>query len=174
MKKLIICLVLPLMFPSLLKAQFTVGSFPADFASIGEAFTFINTAGSDLGDIVLEITDNIIEPSTAVLYESGHDPFTSYNSVTIYPSASGVTLSGNFNAPLIELNGASNVIIDGRVNQTGNADLQLINQNTGTNASTIKFIESANPIKLNLYHYGWVLLVPAPCNFIFHIYSELK
>ena len=48
--------------------------------------------------------------------------------------------------PLIDLNGANNVTIDGRVKQTGNANLSLINSSNGSipGTSTIRFINGAS------------------------------
>ncbi len=51
---------------------------------------------------------------------------------------------GDIDNPLISLNGADNIIIDGRVNGTGSdIDLSIINTSQGASASTIRFLNSA-------------------------------
>lgn len=120
----------------------TVGSSGMDYLRLQEAFDDIN-AGNLQDEIILEIIDDCNETGTAVLYPSGYLGNSSYSSITIYPTGPGYSISGNLNGPLIDLNGAANVIFDGRVDQSGNPDLVITNTNTGTSASTIKFTESA-------------------------------
>ncbi|MCB8994199.1 MAG: gliding motility-associated C-terminal domain-containing protein [Bacteroidales bacterium] len=144
MKKRIFLLLLILLPIGVYGQSITVGATGADFSSFEEAFFALNNIGSDLGDIIIEVVDNTVETSTAVILASGWDGLSTYNSITIYPVASGLSISGNFNGPLIEINGAANVTIDGRVNQAGPADLLISNTNTGTVASTLKFAESAH------------------------------
>ncbi len=115
----------------------------ADFTSLEEAFSLINNSGTDIGVVHLQIAGSTIETSTAILYESGYGG-SYYTSVLIYPTSSGLSISGNINGPLIQLNSAANVTFDGRVNQAGAADLTITNTSTGTTASTILFTESAN------------------------------
>ncbi|MCB9012655.1 MAG: hypothetical protein H6539_01305 [Bacteroidales bacterium] len=122
----------------------TVGATGADFATFEEAFFAINNVGSDLGDVEIQVIDNTTETSTAILLASGWDGLSTYSSVTVYPVSSGLTVSGNLNAALFEINGAATLTFDGRVNRTGVADLVISNTNTGTSASTFKFLESAN------------------------------
>jgi len=125
----------------------TVGITNADYATLKDAFDAIN-AGSISGAITLQIIDNTIETASAVLNASSSP--SNYTSVTIYPTMTGKTISGSLNVSLIDLNGADNVIIDGRVNATGTAkDLTITNTSIGSNAATIRFYGSAenNTIK---------------------------
>ena len=70
-----------------------------------------------------------------------------YSSIKVYPRASGKTVSCNLAAPLVLLDGASKVTIDGRVNCLGStADLILTNtySTASTVAATIRFINGAS------------------------------
>ena len=105
------------------------------------AFDKIND-GTHQGVIIIRINGSTTETASAILNASSSPA--SYTSVTIYPTASGLTIIGSMDDdPLIQLNGADNVILDGRVNQTGNADLLISNTATGNNARTIELINSA-------------------------------
>ena len=77
---------------------------------VGGAFATINTAGSQAGNnILISITASIAtEDGATQLNGNG------WTTLTINPSG-GIsrTLSGSVNGPLISLNGASNVTIDG-------------------------------------------------------------
>jgi hypothetical protein len=107
-----------------------------------DAFDKINN-GTHTGVLELRITANSIETSPAVLNASGSGG-ANYTSVTIFPTVSGLTISGNFTTPMIDFNGADNVTIDGRVNASGSEkDLILANNNTGSSSSVIRFINSA-------------------------------
>ncbi len=120
-------------------AQTEVGAGKT-YTTLKAAFDAIN-AGTLTGDVVLRLTSSTTETATAVLNART-------GSVTIYPTGSGYTISGNLNAPLIDLNGADNVTIDGRVNQAGAKNLTISNSSTGTSASTIRFRESAESNKV--------------------------
>ena len=151
MKKFVIYFLLVLFLPTKLLAQtYTVGTSGADYPTLNEAFFDINN-GNIQGVLVLQIIDNITESTTAELFESGNGGLSNYTSVTIYPTGSGFTINGPLDAPLISLNGAVNVTIDGRVNATGSAkDLIITNESTGTSASTIQFInDAANNIAID-------------------------
>ena len=124
------------------EAQVTVGS-GGTYPTLAEAFMAIND-GNIQGDIILQIVSSISEGSTAVLYPDNYLGTSDYSSVTVYPTGSGYTISGDIDGPLIDLNGATNVIINGAVHQSGNADLIISNMNTGNSASTIRFTESAS------------------------------
>ncbi|MCX6247165.1 MAG: hypothetical protein NTW10_05480 [Bacteroidetes bacterium] len=119
----------------------TVGS-GGNYATLKAAFDAINT-GTITGSINLQVISNTTETASASLNASGSGS-ANYSSVTIYPTGSGYTISGNLNTPLIDLNGADNLILDGRVNATGTSkDLTITNTSTGAAASTLRFIESA-------------------------------
>jgi photosystem II stability/assembly factor-like uncharacterized protein len=98
----------------------TVGASGADYATLKAAFDAIN-AGTLTGNITLQIIASTTEPSsgaTASLNASGSGS-ASYSSVLIYPTVSGCTINCSNGNPAITLNGADNVTIEGRVNQTG-------------------------------------------------------
>ena len=152
MKKLIIYFLLLLALPTSLLGQttVTVGTSGVDYLTLKEAFDDIN-AGGIKGVIILQIIDNTSETATAMLNASGAGA-ASYTSILIYPTGSGYTIGGSVNGPLIDLNGADNVTIDGRVNATGSAkDLTITNTSTSNTSgtSTIRFVNDAtnNTIK---------------------------
>lgn len=127
----------------------TVGNVGANYATLKAAFDAIN-AGTLTGNVTLRIISNTTETTTATLNSTGFGA--NYSSVNIYPTAIGISVSGNIDAPLIDLNGADNVIFDGRVNATGFAkSLTIINSSTSSNTgtSTIRFANDAvsNTIK---------------------------
>lgn len=123
------------------------GSPAPGYTTLKSAFDAINN-GTVGGYIDILIDDNTTETATAVLYQSGYGSVSSYNSVSIYPTVSGKSISGNLNAPLIELNGADNVTIDGRVNATGSSKALTIINSSYSNAvagtSNIRFINDAS------------------------------
>lgn len=98
----------------------TVGA-TGDYTTLKAAFDAIN-AGSITGAIELQIIGNTIEDTSAVLNASGSGS-ANYTSLDIYPTVAGVIISkvtaSLSNKSLIDLNGASNVTIDGRLNRTG-------------------------------------------------------
>ncbi len=144
MKKLIFYIMLLLAVPSSLLAQVTVtGSTGADasYARLALAFTAINGTAQTGNNIVITITGNTTETGTATLNAGA------WTSLVIYPTATGLSISGNLATPLIDLNGASNITIDGRVNQSGSTrDMTIINTSTSNTAgtSTIRFINDAS------------------------------
>jgi len=120
------------------------GSKIADYTTLKGAFAKIND-GTHTGDIIIKITGDVIESASAVLNASGSGA-ANYTNITMYPTTvcriSGV-IAG---APLVDLNGADHVVIDGRINQSGaSKDLTLTNTSTSSsaNTSTIRFIADA-------------------------------
>lgn len=134
------------------KAQnITVNPGAGSYFDLKSAFDAINN-GTHTGNISIAISGSTSETASAVLNESGSGN-ASYTSVTVYPTVSGLTVSGNIGSPLIDLNGADNVIIDGRVNGVGSTlDLSIINYSTSNVASAIRFINDAtsNVIKYSI------------------------
>ena len=130
----------------------SAGTNSLTYSNLKSAFDAIN-AGIHQGSITIKLNGNTFESATAILNASGTVGSTgtfsgtsSYTSVTIYPTVSGVSIAGNLAAPLIDLNGADNVVIDGRVNATGSIkSLNLVNNsiNTSATVSTIRFINDA-------------------------------
>lgn len=126
-------------------AQVTVsgstGANGSTYTTLKSAFDAINSNATQTGNnIIITLTANTTETASAVL-NAGN-----WNSLKIYPTVTGVTITGNLAAPLINLNGADNVTLDGRVNATGSTrSLTIVNTNTGTTdgTSTIRFINGA-------------------------------
>ena len=115
---------------------------PTCYASLREAFNAVN-AGTHKGAITISVNGSTSETASATLYQSGYGGNSSYTTLKILPTATA-TIQGNFNTPLIDLNGADNVTIDGRINETGaTISLTIMNTNTGSSASAIRFVNVA-------------------------------
>jgi hypothetical protein len=130
--------------PPYIEVNATIGTSVAFYPTLKNAFDKIND-GSHKGNVTIKINHSTTESSSAILNASGAGS-ASYSSVNIYPTETGLSISGDLAEPLISLNGADNITIDGRVNATGSiADLTIFNSNaSGTsNTSTIRFINSA-------------------------------
>ncbi len=110
------------------------------FDHLQGAFAAINDYDQTGRDILVTILETTNEPGTALLNAGA------WNSLRVFPSAAGRSIAGNVeNTPLIELNGADNVIFDGRVNQTGSTKSLVIRNtaSTGAGTSTIKLNNSS-------------------------------
>lgn len=131
----------------------TIGATGGDYTTLKAAFDAINS-GVLTGTITLQVIDNTTETTTAVLNASGTGS-ASYTSVIVYPTATGKTISGTVNGALIDLDGADNVVIDGRVNQTGTKNLTISNASVASTAgtSTIRFINDASS---NIIKYAYI------------------
>ena len=143
MKKILILLIALLCLSEISHSQTekTVGS-GGNYATLKGAFDAINN-GTISGDITLKIISSISDNNSAVLNASGSG-LANYTSILIYPTGSGYALSGTVAGPMIHLNGADNVQMDGRVDATGSGkSLVISNSNTGTGSSTIRFSNSA-------------------------------
>ena len=130
----------------------TVGASGADYSTLKGAFDAIN-AGTLTGSITLQVIASTTETTTAVLNATATGT-ANYSAVSIYPTSSGLSISGNIAGPLIRLNSARNVTIDGSVNGLGAAtDMVISNTSTSTTASTstLMFYGDAknNTIKYN-------------------------
>jgi hypothetical protein len=113
------------------------------YDNLRSAFAAINGASQTGANIVITITASpAADNATAVLYDK------SWASLTIYPTATA-TISGTVDGPLIDLDGADNVTIEGRLNSSGTPkSLTISNASTGTAASTIRFINDAKTNKV--------------------------
>lgn len=122
----------------------TIGTLHSYYPTLKTAFDKIND-GTHRGSVTIQIRGNTTETVSAVLNASGAGN-ADYISVNIYPTETGLSISGNLTSPLIDLNGADNVTIDGRVNATGEAqDMTITNISTSSTAgtSTIRLINNA-------------------------------
>lgn len=116
----------------------------AFYSSVKAAFDKIND-GTHRGAVTVKMNGSTAETVAAVLNASGGGN-ANYTSVNLYPTITGLSISGNLASPLIDLNGADNVILDGRVNATGSAtDLTITNTyaSSATGTSTIRLINDA-------------------------------
>ncbi len=121
----------------------TVGNTGANYITLKTAFDSINQ-GKITGNIILKIIASTSETASAVLNASGTGS-ANYSSVKIFPSIDGLSISGNLNSNLIDLNGADNITIDGSLNMSGgNAALTITNSSATSAAGTIRFINGAS------------------------------
>ena len=124
------------------------GTLQAVYPNLKGAFDAVN-AGTYTGELEVRVAGNTVETASAILYQSGYTSVngtSSYSSVKIYPTIDGITVTGNLTAPLIDLNGAGNVTIDGSVNALGSTKSLVIANTIASNTagtSTIRFINSA-------------------------------
>jgi hypothetical protein len=106
----------------------TVGN--GSYADLSTAFSNINGGAQTGSTIIISITGNTIETTTATL--NAND----WQSLSILPAGGTYSISGNVPAGLISLYGATNVLIDGL--NTGGNSLTIDNAATGS-TSTIAF-----------------------------------
>jgi parallel beta-helix repeat protein len=107
------------------------------YTTIREAFAAINLQDQTGFNILVGISDNTTETATATLNQGA------WATLTVYPTASGKTISGTMDWPLIKLNGADNVTIDGSYNGITQS-LTFSNNKLGTSNNTIALSNSAN------------------------------
>ncbi|MCD6069241.1 MAG: hypothetical protein K0S33_4067 [Bacteroidetes bacterium] len=111
------------------------------YATLKAGFDAIN-AGIHTGVVAIQVKGNTTETATCVLNASGTGA-SSYTAISIQPSGgSARTITGNLGAPLIDLQGASNMTIDG-LNAGGNS-ITFSNLNSISAATTIRFINDAS------------------------------
>jgi hypothetical protein len=111
------------------------------YSTLKAAFTAINGASQTGRTINITITASTTETSTATLNAG------TWTMMYIYPTTAGLSISGNLAGfPLIDFNGADNVAIDGRVNQSGSTPSLTIRNTSNSstaNTSTIRYINDA-------------------------------
>jgi hypothetical protein len=131
MKKLVLSTLLQLLASNYFFSQTirTIGT-GGNYSTLSAAFADINN-GLISGPIEFQLISSFTEINTATLNASGTGS-SSYSSVLIFPTAAGVQVSGNLAGGLLVFDGADNVTIDGRVNQSGVVNLVI--QNTATNS----------------------------------------
>lgn len=118
---------------------------PTAYATLKAAFDAIN-AGTHTGAITIDVVADTAEGTTSAVLNASGVGSASYTSITMSPcggaarTISGATTAGS---PLIDLNGADNVTIDGL--NTGGNSLTISNTNAAAtaNTSTIRFIGAA-------------------------------
>jgi hypothetical protein len=108
------------------------GSYP----DLNSAFNAINGSAQTAANISITILGSTTETASAVLNAG------LWSSLSIQPSGGTYTIGGNLAAPIIDLNGADLVSING-INSGGNA-LTISNSNTGAaGVATIRLIADA-------------------------------
>lgn len=129
----------------------SAGTTEAYYSNLKGAFDQINE-GKHQGAIDIYIQESVVETSAAVLNASGSGN-ANYASVYIRPTNTGISISGDIATPLIDLNGADNVTIDGRVNATGSTVDMLIHNASTSSASGISTIRLINDAQSNTIKY---------------------
>jgi trimeric autotransporter adhesin len=137
-------IILAALFVSSINAQnVNVNLGAGSYVNLASAFAAIN-AGTHTGSISIVIVNNTSEPVGGAILNASGTGAASYTSISIIPSGAR-TISGAVTAglPLIDLNGADNVSING-VN-AGNFSLTIENTTVSatTGTSTIRFVGGA-------------------------------
>jgi len=122
------------------------------YTTLKAAFDDINNGIINTGVITLQITSSTTEIATATLNANGVAPAV-YSSVNIYPTITGLSISGDLSSSLITLNGADYVTIDGRVNATGTARDLIITNTGGTDLTVTSTIILAVNAQHNTIEY---------------------
>jgi uncharacterized repeat protein (TIGR01451 family) len=114
---------------------------PSAYASVKAAFDAIN-AGTHQGAVTVSINSSTTEGATPATLNGSGAGAASYTSVLIRPVNDGVSVSGNPAGGLgvIQLNGASNVTIDGDNPNTGGTNRNLTISNTASNTTTFNSV----------------------------------
>ncbi len=124
----------------------TGGTPTGMYISLGDAFAKIND-GTHQGNIIITLSASVSETTTATLDSSGNPTSSNYTSVTIIPqTATAITISGSVVGPLVNLNGADNVVFDG-IN-AGGASITIHNADVSITSSAIRFINDASNNKI--------------------------
>ena len=106
------------------------------YTTLKDAFDAINGSSQSGNTISIKISGTTTETASAVLNAGA------WTSLSIAPIGGSASVLGSLAAPLIDLSGADNVILDGRIGGVGSSkDLIIGNSNTGGIA--IRFIGDA-------------------------------
>lgn len=103
------------------------GALTGDFQTLKAAADAIN-AGGGSGNVTATVVDNTTETAQVIFNQTNY-------TLLVVPAGNRL-VAGNFDLPLILLNGADNITIDG-LGLIGPNTLTLRNSNTGSQASTI-------------------------------------
>ena len=112
---------------------------PTGYASLSGAFTALNT-GIHQGAITIDVCGDTIETVSASLDASGGSA--AYTAVTIRPVGGTRIIEGSIAGAVIKLNGADNVLIDGRQNGTGSSRDLTIRNNSSSAATAAIWLAS--------------------------------
>lgn len=126
---------------------------PQNYLTLEQAFTAINTkcpVDYTGKHVEVNINANTTETSSAVLSSAGQFTF-----CLIQPSANNITITAASNANnLVVLDGAANVIIDGRVNQAGGTQLTFNNSLPGNLNSCVRMKNGAHDNLINFARFN--------------------
>lgn len=118
----------------------TVGT-GGDYNNLTTAFADINAQGL-VGNVELQlITGYPAAPETYPILSCNAAATGTY-SVKVYPTVSGLSITSANTTGTLNINGATNLTFDGRVNQTGAKDLVISNTNAGTSYA-VQFVNDA-------------------------------
>ncbi|MNJ84228.1 hypothetical protein D3C87_16760 [compost metagenome] len=118
----------------------TVGS-GGDYQNLTTAFADINALGLT-GNVELQlITGYPATPETYPIVSCNSIATAAYN-VKVYPTVSGLSITSANATGTLNLNGATNLTFDGRVNQAGASDLVISNTNAGASYA-VQFVNDA-------------------------------
>ncbi|MCX6305076.1 MAG: hypothetical protein NT040_08915 [Bacteroidetes bacterium] len=109
-----------------------------DYATLKAAFDAINASAQTGNNILVTINGGTVETATATLNQNAAP----WSSMVIYPTATGYTVSGALATPLIYLNGADNVTING--NYLGGGQTLLLRNTNAIPSNTGPSIQYAN------------------------------
>lgn len=127
-------------------AQVTVTPGGISYATVNAAFAAIN-AGTHTGTISIAISANTNEPAAATPLAASGVGLANYSSVTIFPTVSGVTVSGTSSAvrAVLEFNGADNITINGNLNNGSGTsrDLTIQNKTANTNIHAVVWFQGS-------------------------------
>ncbi|MBM3436053.1 MAG: hypothetical protein FJY07_07570, partial [Bacteroidetes bacterium] len=108
------------------------GTPSANYTYLYQAFNAINT-GTHSGIIRIAVSGSINDGTTSAILNASGSGGANYTSLTIYPTAAATIYANIQTGSVIDLNGADNVVIDGRIDQTGSIQsLTIRNTNTAS------------------------------------------
>lgn len=120
----------------------TVGGTSPDYVSLTEAFNSVTTNGLS-GNLNLILQAGYTSSGETFPIQPPLPLSTNGFLITVYPGASGLSITSPDTNGTINMNGCTNIIFDGRVNAAGTAkDLGI--ENTSTKGYAIRFINDAS------------------------------
>ncbi|HPJ46301.1 MAG TPA: hypothetical protein PL017_09395, partial [Tenuifilaceae bacterium] len=142
LKTFLIFLVLSVHFGLYSQTTKTVGT-GGDYTTLNHAIEDINN-GTVTGEIILSVVSNLTETNPTIILPSGQGS-TNYTSLTIRPEAQNIEIAANFASPIVTIDGAENISIDGRIGSIG-SEINLTIKNTGGSAILLENDASNNTI----------------------------
>ena len=125
----------------------TVGA-GGDYQNLTTAFADINSQALS-GNVELQLISGYPAAPETYPILSCNGVSTGIFTVKVYPTVSGLSITSANATGTLNLNGASNLTFDGRVNQTGAADMVISNTNAGASYA----VQFVNDAKTNTLQY---------------------